>query len=259
LGFSWRRALGRRERLLLGIAGLLTALAVWEIGSRTGFLNPLFFSSPSEVLRAAQSDLFRGRIVRDLTTSLSELIVGVGVGGIVGILVGFCAGWFRHANYVLDPWITVLYSTPKVALVPLVILLLGIDFASKVFVVALMSVFSVIVNTMIGVQAARGPLLDVARSFGASEATQIRTVVLPTSVPFIITGLRLAIGHGMIGVIVAELVAGNHGLGSLLTYAAFSMQSGIVILAVLLIGMWGVLSGEVMRRIEQRVEIWRPT
>jgi NitT/TauT family transport system permease protein len=238
---------------------LITALVVWEVGSRTGLLNPLFFSSPSEVLKAAQSDLFRGRIGRDLTTSLSELIVGVGAGAIVGVVIGFCAGWFRHVNYVLDPWITVLYSTPKVALVPLVILFLGIDFASKVFVVALMSVFSVIVNTMIGVQAARGPLLDVARSFGASEATQIRTVVLPTSVPFIITGLRLAIGHGMVGVIVAELVAGTHGLGSLLTYAAFSMQSGIVILAVLLIGMWGVLSGEVMRRIEQRVEIWRPT
>jgi NitT/TauT family transport system permease protein len=255
---SGRRFIADHERAFLGLAGLITALAIWEAGARLGFLNPLFFSSPTDVIAAAQSDVFLDRIVEDLTTSLSELVVGVALGALVGIFIGFCAGWFRHVNYVLDPWITVLYSTPKVALVPLVILVLGIGFESKVFIVGLMALFSVLINTLVGVQTSRGPLLAVARSFGASGPMQVRTVVLPMSVPFIIVGLRLAIGHGMVGVIVAEIVGGTHGLGSLLRYGAFSLQTSLIILAVLMIGLWGVLSGEVMRRIEQRVEMWRP-
>jgi NitT/TauT family transport system permease protein len=237
----------------------VSLVVAWEIGARTGAVNTLFFSSPSEVIRVAQQQFSGGRIYTDLWTSLTELVVGVALGAVVGIVIGFCAGWYRHANYVLDPWITVLYSTPKVALIPLIILVLGIDFEAKVLIVALLSVFPVIVNTMIGVQASRGPLLDVALSFSASEMTQWKTVVFPSATPFVLAGLRLAIGHGMIGVIVAELMAGNHGLGSLIKYAAFSMQGGLVILGVLLIGIWGMGSGEVMRRIERRVEVWRPS
>jgi ABC-type nitrate/sulfonate/bicarbonate transport system permease component len=256
---TWRDAVRRRERLLLGLAGLLSVLIGWEIGARTGFLNTLFFSSPLGVLKAAQTEFSKPAIYLHLWTSLSELVVGLALAAAVGIVIGFCAGWFKHANYVLDPWITVLYSTPKVALVPLIILLFGIDFGAKIFVVALMSIFSVIVNTMIGVQAARGQLLDVARTFGASERKQWTSVVLPSAAPFILTGVRLSIGHGMIGVVVAELVAGNHGLGFMIKYAGFTLQSGTVILGVLLIGLWGILSGEVMRRIERRLERWRPT
>jgi NitT/TauT family transport system permease protein len=177
---------------------------------------------------------------------------------VVGITIGFIAGWFRHANWLLDPWFTVLYSTPKVALVPLIILLIGIGFESKVFIVALISLMTIVINTMVGVQSARGPLLDVALSFGASQPTQWRTVVLPSSAPFILAGLRLAIGHGMVGVIVAELVAGNEGLGYMIKAAGRTLQSGTVILGVLLIGLWGVFAGEVMRRIEARIEHWRP-
>jgi NitT/TauT family transport system permease protein len=253
-----RGLLARRQRLILGLVGLATFLGTWELLARIDVLDPTLFSSPSDVVAASQSEVFRARILRDLWTSLSELIVGVSVAGIVGFVIGFAVGWFKHVNYVFDPWITVLYSTPKVALVPLIILMLGIDFEAKAAIVALMSVISVIVNTMVGVQAARGPLLDVSRAFGASQLMQWRTVVLPASIPFVVTGIRLALSHGMVGVIVAELVAGTHGLGSLLRYAAFSLQTGIVFLAIILIGLWGMLAGEVMRRVEARVERWRP-
>ena len=150
-----------------------------------------------------------------LWTSLSELVTGLVFATIIGITIGFCAGWFRHANYVLDLWITVLYSTPKVALVPLIILLLGIDFTAKVFVVALMSVFST-----------SSTRLSASRRRAARSWTWLAPMAPPsanrsprsscppqprTSSP----GIWLSVGHGMIGVVVAELVAGNHGLGFL--------------------------------------------
>jgi len=255
---GWRGTLGRHERFIFGTAGLISLLAAWELGTRTGYLNTLFFSSPTGVVEAAIREFGRGVIWRHLFTSLSELVVGLLLGSVVGVTIGFCAGWFRHANWLLDPWFTVLYSTPKVALVPLIILLLGIDFASKVFIVALISLMTIVINTMVGVQQSKGPLLEVARTFGASQLTQVRTVVLPSSAPFILTGLRLAIGHGMVGVLVAELVAGNEGIGFMIKYAGRTLQSGTVILGVLLIGLWGVGAGEVMRRIEGRIERWRP-
>lgn len=253
-----RGAIRASERLAFGTLGVVTLLTLWEIGARTEVLNALFFSSPSAVTLAAQVEVTRGTIWAHVGTSLSELVVGIAIAGVIGIFIGFCAGWFRHANYVLDPWITVLYSTPKVALVPLIILVLGIDFEARVVVVALMGIFSIIVNTMIGVQSVQGGLINVARSFGASQPMQWRSVVFPASLPFVLTGLRLALGHGMVGVLVAEFMSGSQGIGVLIKRAAFTMDSGTMIFGIVLIGTWGILSGELMRRVERQLERWRP-
>jgi NitT/TauT family transport system permease protein len=233
-------------------------LVLWEAGAAVGYLNRVIMSSPSGVARALVIEVQRGEIWRHLYVSILEFTLGFLLAAFVGIAIGFVGGWYRRVFYAIDPWVTILYSTPTVALVPLIILVLGIDLTSKVFIVFLISVFPVIVNTLIGVQSTARHLLDVSRSFGATTPMQWRSVVLPGSVPFVLTGLRLAGVHGMVGVVVAELVAGNEGIGFVINRAGSNLQSGTVMLAILFLGLWGVAFGEVMRRIERRYEAWRP-
>jgi ABC-type nitrate/sulfonate/bicarbonate transport system permease component len=255
--FDARRWLFRRERLILGMLGLTAILVLWEIASRAGLLNRVIFSSPSGVFKALQVEFERGSIWNHLFVSATEYILGFALAAVVGVSIGFAAGWWRRANYVLDPWITVLYSAPTVALVPMIILIFGIDLSAKVFIVFLISVFSIIVNTMAGVASTGRHLIDVARCFGASERQQITSVVLPGSLPYILTGLRLAGGQATVGVVVAELVAGNAGLGFLLNRAGSNLQSGLVMGLILLLGLWGIFLAELMRRLESRFEAWR--
>jgi NitT/TauT family transport system permease protein len=215
-------------------------------------------SSPTGVFQALQTEIQRGVIWRQFAYSLAEFFFGLLFAAVIGIVVGFIAGWWRRAFFLLDPWITIMYSTPLVALVPLIILILGIGFWSKVFVVFLIAVFPVLVNTLIGVQTTGRWLLDVSRSFGASQPKQWTSVVLPGSLPFILTGLRLAGGHAMVGVVVAELIAGNRGIGYHMSLAGATLQSGTVMLCIVIIGLWGVLVSEGVRRIENRFEVWKP-
>jgi NitT/TauT family transport system permease protein len=252
-----RRWLYRRERLLLGLVGLSGILILWEMGSRAGVLNRVIFSSPTGVFRALQVEFERGTIWTHILPSITEYLLGFALAAVVGVAIGFAAGWWRRANYLLDPWITVLYSAPTVALVPMIILIFGIDLPAKVFIVFLICVFSIVVNTMVGVASTGRHLVDVARSFGASERRQITSVVLPGCVPYILTGFRLAAGQATVGVVVAELVAGNEGIGFLLNRAGSNLQSGLVMGIILLLGLWGIFLAEIMRRFEGRFEAWR--
>ena len=252
-----RRLYLRRERLILGITGMAGILITWEIASRLGILNRIIYSSPSAVFGALARELAKGAIYEHLWVSIAEYFAGYGLAIVIGVTLGFLAGWSRIANYVLDPWITVLYSAPVVALVPIIILAFGIDLASKAVIVFFICVFSIIVNTMVGVQQTGKTFLDVSKTFGASQRMQITSVVLPGSVPYILTGLRLAGGQATVGVVVGELVAGNEGIGFLLDRAGANLQSSLVMGIILLLGLWGIGLGEVLRRLELRFESWR--
>jgi NitT/TauT family transport system permease protein len=255
---SARRWYVRNERLVLGVVGLALILTLWQLATATGYLNRVVMSSPDGVIRAAIREAQRGEIWSHLWASILEFTLGFLLAALVGITIGLVAGWWRRANFVLDPWITVLYSTPTVALVPLIILVLGIDLWAKVFVVFLITLFPIVVNTLVGVRTTSRQLLDIAVLFGAKPTKQWTSVVLPGSLPFILTGLRLGGTHGMVGVVVAELVAGNQGIGFFINKSAANLQAGSVMLGILLLGLWGVFFGEAMRRVEQRFESWRP-
>jgi ABC-type nitrate/sulfonate/bicarbonate transport system permease component len=252
------RSYARNERFLLGALGLVAILTIWEVGAQLGFLSRVIMSSPTGVARALLVELQQGTIWEHLAVSILEYGLGFGLAAVVGIVLGFIVGWSKLAFELLDPWIIVLYSTPIVALIPMIILILGIDLSAKVFVVFLISLFAVVVNTMLGVQSTSRAFLEVSRAFGASKPKQWTSVVLPGSLPFILTGLRLSAGHAMVGVVVAELIAGNRGVGFLINLSAANLQSGTFMLLIVFLGAWGVMTGEIMRRIERRVEQWRP-
>src|SRR5438105_7211850 len=150
-------------------------------------------------------------------------------------------GWYRRVGFGIDPFVAFFYSTPRIVLVPLLIIRFGIGIWSKIAVVFLGAVFPMIVNTMAGVRNVDGSLVKAAKSFGASDAQLFRTVVLPGSVPFILTGLRLGVGHALTGVVVGELVAAQAGLGLMMATAGATFQTSKVFVGLVIISTAGIL------------------
>jgi NitT/TauT family transport system permease protein len=249
----------RHERLVLGLLGFVVVLAVWETVTQMGWLKLVFVSSPSRIYAAAALAVRQGTVWADVGVSLLEFSAGFVVAAVVGIAIGLIGGWSKRASYIIDPWLSAIYATPDVALIPLIILWLGIGLPSKIFVVFLTAVFSVAVNTLYGVHATDPRLLDVARSYRASHATVFRTVIIPSTIPYMLTGLRLASGRALVGVVLAELIASNQGIGHMISVAGVTLNTARVMFGVILLGVFGVLLGEVMRRVERRFDVWRPS
>ncbi|TME64214.1 MAG: ABC transporter permease [Chloroflexi bacterium] len=202
-------------------------------------------------------DFGSGTIWPDLSASGVEFGLGFVAALGIGIPLGLAIGMFRRVEYLVSFLLFGIYSTPKAAIAPLIILVAGIGLESKVILVFLLAFFSVIVSTVAGVRSVAERHLDIADSFGASRWLRFRSVILPSTFPFILTGIRIATGRALVGVIVAEELAANEGIGHYIElYGAF-LNTARVMLGVVLLGVFGVLMGEGVRRIEKRYEVWR--
>lgn len=257
-GPSGERRIRVPERLLFGAIGLVGVLVLWELSVRTGFMKSSLISSPTGVLQAAISDFRSGVIWPHITTSLTEWTVGFAVALIVSIPLGIAIGSFRRMELVVDPLLAALYATPTVALVPLIILLFGVGLPSKFAVVFLEAFVTLTVSTINGVQSADRRWLDIATSFRAPKRLVFTSVTLPSSVPFIVTGIRIGAGRALVGVVVAEFIASNVGLGFYISVNGSFLNASRVMLGILLIGSFGIFVGELIRRIERRFDVWRP-
>jgi ABC-type nitrate/sulfonate/bicarbonate transport system permease component len=254
-----RRLSGRvPERLLFGVIGFVGVLVLWEVSVRLGFLKSSLISSPTGVISAALTDFGNGTIQPHIGTSFLEWLVGFAAALVIAIPLGFALGSFRRLEFLFDPLLAALYATPTVALVPLIILLFGVGIQSKFAVVFLEAWVTLTVSTINGVQAADKRWLDIAQSFRASKRLTFRSVTVPSSIPFIITGIRIAAGRALVGVVVAEFIASNIGLGFYISVNGSFLNASRVMLGILLIGGFGIFVGEMIRRIERRFEAWRP-
>jgi NitT/TauT family transport system permease protein len=186
------------------------------------------------------------------------MVVGYVAAVLLGVPLGLVGGWYRRLNYFFDPWLNFMNSLPRVALLPLIVLWVGIGIWSKIVVVFLGAFFMIMMNTLYGVRTVDRHLLDVASSFGASQRRLFITVVLPGSLPFILAGLRLGIGRAVIGVIVGELYAANAGLGYMIVVAGQTLQTSRLLFGVILLTAMGVVSVEALRVVERRFQRWRP-
>lgn len=245
------------QRVILGAAGLLSVLVPWEIFARVGIVKPILTSSPSAVAQTFISEVQRGSLWNDTVATLQVWAAGYALAAVVGITLGLLAGWFKRVSYIANPWLNVLYAAPELAFVPIFILWFGLGFAFKVWLVFLAAIFFITINTIAGVHATEKRYVDVADVFGASKLQIFRTIVLPGSVPYIMTGLRQAAGRALVGVIAAEFVASNEGLGFLITLSGQTLNTARVMVGIVIIAALGVALGEVLRRIEQRFDVWR--
>jgi ABC-type nitrate/sulfonate/bicarbonate transport system permease component len=247
------------ERAILGLGSFFGFFLIWEIGARLGIINEFFFASPLKILNAAILEVQNPRLWRDLQVSGTEFFVGYFLAVFSGIPLGLLAGWYRKFNYFIDPWLNFMNALPRVALLPLIVLWVGIGIWSKIVVVFLGAFFTIVINTLYGVRTVDKRHLDVAHSFNASQGRIFTSVVLPGSVPFILAGLRLGVGRALIGVIVGELYSSNAGIGYMITIASQTLQTDRLLFGVILLTFMGVIAVEALRQIEKRFQQWRPS
>ena len=246
------------EPLVIGTLSVAFVLTVWQLVANSRIMPVLFLPGPADVAQAFVTLFQTGDIWLDLAASGEELAIGFGMAIVIGLLIGLGMGWYTRFQYAMDPLVNFFYSTPRLVLLPLFIIWFGIDIQSKIAVIFLGALFPIIINTMAGVRNTEAALLRVARSFGASDALIFRRVVLPGSVPFILTGFRLGVGHALTGVVVGELIAARHGVGMLVAIAGQTFQTPKMLAGVMLIAGTGMLLTAILQRIENRFQSWRP-
>jgi ABC-type nitrate/sulfonate/bicarbonate transport system permease component len=256
---SWYKFYLKQEKKILGGVAVGVFLLVWELtGNVFQLINPMFMSAPSLIFKAGFEMFRTGEIYHDLYVSGIEFLGGYFLAAAVAIPFGIILGWYKRASYVFDPFVNAMNATPRVALLPLVIIWLGIGILSKVGIIFLGAVFSILINTRDGVKTTPANLLNAARSFGASEWMIFKTVVLPSTVPFILTGMRLAVGRALVGVLVGELYAATAGIGFMITVAGATFQTDKVFVGVLIFALSGMIGMELLTKVERRFDKWRP-
>jgi NitT/TauT family transport system permease protein len=256
-----------QERRILGTFSVILFLLLWESmgGSLSVYnpipflqVNPMFMSAPSLIWNAAVQLFSSGEIYNDLYISGIEFFWGYLLSVLFAIPFGILTGWYKKMSDIFDPFINAMNATPRVALLPLVIIWLGIGILSKVGIIFLGAVFPILINARDGVKTTPYNLINAARSFGASEWMVFKSVVFPATVPFVLTGLRIAAGRALVGVMVGELYAATAGIGFMITVAGATFQTDKVFVGVLIFAIAGMIGTELLNKIEKRFDKWRP-
>ena len=240
-----------------GWLSILGGLAAWEFASRFLVGNSLFLAAPSEVVVAIGQLWATGELQKHISFSAAEFFWGYSIASLLGILLGLLMANSPTAKKVMDPWVSGLYATPVVALAPLFILWFGIGIVSKIIVVALLVIFPVIINTEAGLRATSPQLIETVRCFGANSRQIFFKVALPSALPFIFAGLKLGIGRGLIGVVVAELFGARAGLGQLINTSAETFNMPALFAGVVLLAAAGVILTSAFNWLEQKLIPWR--
>jgi NitT/TauT family transport system permease protein len=247
----------RNERVVLGTAAVILLLALWEAVGRSGRINPVFLSSPCSIASTGLKMFRSGEIFKHLSASGTEFLFGFVAAVLSAIPLGLLAGWYRRLHYILDPFISILYVTPRIAFLPLIILWLGIGLVSKVMVVFLGAFFPICINVIAGVRTVDNDHLLLAKSFRSSNFHTFITILVPSCVPFILSGLRLAIGRALVGVFVSELYGASAGIGYLISVSGTTFQTDKVFVGVGIIAAFGIFCNGIISIAERKMDRWR--
>lgn len=251
----------RAESMALGTAVIVLLLIIWELlpyfvpmkqGTR------LFFTVPSRILATLWQMFTSGSIWAPLGVSATAFAIGLALAIAAGLPLGILLGRSSTLNAMFDPFITAFNATPRLVFLPLLMLWLGIGLWSKVAIVFLGALFPLLINTHEGVRNADKLLINVVRSFGANEWDVARLVVIPNSLPFIVVGLRLAIGRAILGVVVAEFFGAQDGLGVLMVRAASSFNVDVVFAGLIIFAALSLIMTGLVKLVEERMNRWRP-
>ncbi len=248
----------KHEAVILGGTAVLVALCIWQAFWSAGRISPLFMSGPSAIVRQFHELWVRGTLVSDLAYSGRNFAVGFALALVAGVVLGIIVGWYRRVRLLADPFVNALFATPRIAMVPLIIIWFGVGMWSKVFIVFLSAFFPILVNTIAGVRTIDADLLRAARSYCASDWQIFTTLALPGSVPFILTGVRQGVALGLIGVVVGEMFGGSQGIGFMVAYGGQSFATDTLFVGVLIVAGAGILLTSLAARLERRFSRWRP-
>jgi sulfonate transport system permease protein len=249
-----RRRRASVQNLGIRLISLALFLALWQTAAMN--VDPVLFTSPLKVTVAAVDMVGSGELWAALWPSLVVLLMGLTLAIVFGTLMGLALARFRVLDVGLTVYITFLYSIPSVALVPLIVLWAGYETTAKVIILFLFAFFPMVINTYQGVKAVDPKLLEVGRAFRCSERQLWSNIVLPGALPFIVTGIRLAVGRGMIGMVLADLYTAISGIGYLIVRTASTFQVDKMFVPIVTLGLLGVTLTALLRFVEMRVAPW---
>ena len=245
----------RSKSWIIRLVSIVVVLAAWEIGGRR--INPLFMSYPSAIVRAGITMLESGELMVALASSLQTLLVGFVTASVIGIVIGLLIGRYRSVDAATDWLINALYATPLIAIIPLVILWFGLGDSAKLFIVTILAVFPVLINTASGVRNIPRSLIDVGTAFAANERQVFLKIIIPAVTPFIMTGLRLGIGRAIIGMVAAEFFTAITGLGALIVKYGNQYDTASMFVPILILMLLGVALTSLVRKFEEMFAPWR--
>jgi NitT/TauT family transport system permease protein len=240
---------------LIRAASVLVFLIAWEIyGRRT---DPLLLTYPIAIARSAFELVRSGELFRQALVSLGGLAVGFGASVVFGVGIGLAMGRSRVAEAALNPHINALYATPQVALAPLLMLWFGLGFTVKVMMIFLFAFFPILINTAAGVRNVSAGMVEIGRAYMASDRQLLWKVIAPAAVPYIMTGIRLAVGRALVGMIVGELFTAITGLGSMLVLFGNLFETAKMFVVILVLALLGWSLSQAALVLERRLARWK--
>ncbi len=248
----------RHEALILGGGAVAITIAIWQALWGAGKISPLFLSGPSAIVKQFRYGLTQGTLLSDMRYSGTNFLLGFSLALVSGVVLGILIGWYRKLRLIFDPFLNALYATPRIAMVPMIIIWFGVGIWSKVFIVFISAFFPILVNTVGGVRNIDRDLLRAARAFCASDWQIFTTLALPGSVPFILTGVRQGVALGLIGVVVGEMFGGSQGVGFMVAYGGQTFATDTLFVGVIIVAFSGILLTWLAERLERRFSRWRP-
>ena len=246
----------RRWALLIRAAPHAGVLIAWELLSRF-VIPPQFLPPPSMIALAFVTTIRSGELPRQLWQTTSVLLLGFGLAIVTGMAIGIAMGMFKTLRRILDPYVNAFYAMPTVAMVPLVIIWLGLGFEAKVFLTWLVSVFPVVINAQIGVMNVPPAFIETARAFGCDRWQLFRRVILQAAVPFLIAGVRLGLGRALVGVVVAEMFTALTGLGSMIVFYGNTFRTAELFVPMVVLPILSVVITNLIYRVEVWIAPWR--
>lgn len=253
---AWTQSkIGRR---IVGASSVALVLAAWQICADLNVVQKSIASSPWGIITAGRAFYSSSVAYSYLAASGLEILWGFLVALVVGLVVGVAIGTNKLLETAFEPFISLMYSMPRIALAPLFVIWFGVGLNSKIAVIFLSSVFPIILNTAAGLRSVDHDLVGMARLFGANKFYVITRIMLPTSVPSIVAGIRLAIGNALLGMVVAELIASTRGIGFLIESTSNNFQTDLMFVGIFTIAIAALILMSAVRVVERRLDRWRP-
>ena len=242
----------------LGVIGVVGFFLGWELSTRFEILNPFFFPPFTKIIAKGYELFANGTIWEHMWFSLTNFLIGFVVSVALGVVIGVPMGWYKTVSKTFDPLLSGVYATPLIALLPLIIMMFGLGAISKIIMTVLAAVFPILINTMAGIANTDHRLITMARAFGAKDSTIFLKVSVPGSLPFIVAGMRVALGRALVYIVVAEQYGAATGLGYLSSVAAQRFQMAAMFVPIVIIAALGAGLNELLKMVESRLEKWKP-
>lgn len=232
-------------------------LLLWEVGGRMGLVSGLFFPAPTIIARSLLEMIVSGELWVDLRATLSRLILGFSIGGVLGLCLGLFMGWSRPLRVIVDPFVAAAHPIPKITILPLIMIILGIGEASKIALIAIATFFPMLINTIAGVRQIRPIHFEVAEIYGASRFHLFTHVVLPGSLPLILTGARIALNTALVLTIAAELLTAQEGLGATVWLSWETLRTEKLYAVLLVTALLGIGFNYGLQYMTRRAVFWQ--